>query len=278
MVQCTKGDTMTGELMAKTYANDLWRKRPGIYFQQPKSLLIMDSARAHTSKEATDALGGTNTTTEIIDDGMTPLLQLIDTHINKPFKDHLRTKWNEWMTGGEIQFTASGKCKRASYDMVFNWINDVWQQVATDNAILKGFKEYGYIGYNGDVNSFHSRLRDTIVSREIPPEVLAEVNEFLIQLETERNETGCNLDESFESEDDDNDEDTEDEKKGDDFENDDVDIEVLLSFLLKEMVSLLYLFSGLVPIFLVQVKIFDQIRDFFGSKFLAHWLKTGSLF
>ena len=103
----------------------------------------MDSARAHTSKEATDALGGTNTTTEIIDDGMTPLLQLTDTHINKPFKDHLRTKWNEWMTGGEIQFTASSKRKRASYEMVVNWVNDVWQQVATDNAILKGFKECG---------------------------------------------------------------------------------------------------------------------------------------
>ena len=227
MVQGTKGGTMTGELMAETYANDLWRKRPGAYFQQPKSLLIMDSARAHTSKEATDALGGTNTTTEIIDGGMTPLLQFIDTHINKPFKDHLRNKWNEWMTGGEIQFTASGKRKRASYEMVVNWVNDVWQQVATDNIILKGFKECGYIGYDGDVNSLHSRLRDTIVNREIPPEVLAEVNEFLIQLEAERNETGGNLDESFESEEDDNDEDTEDEKKDDDFENDDVDIEVL---------------------------------------------------
>ena len=69
-------------------ANDLLRKPPGAYFQQPKSLLIMDSARAHTSKEATDALGVTNTTAEIIDGGMTPLLQFIDTHINKPFKDH----------------------------------------------------------------------------------------------------------------------------------------------------------------------------------------------
>ena len=73
MVQGTKGDTMTGELMAKTYANDLWRKRSGAYFQQPKSFLIMDSARAHTSKEATDTLGGTNTATEIIHGGMTSL-------------------------------------------------------------------------------------------------------------------------------------------------------------------------------------------------------------
>ena len=65
----------------------------------------------------------------------------------------------------------------------------------------------------------HSRLRDSIVNREIPLEVLAEVNEFLIQLEAARNKTGGNLDKSFESEDDDNDED-------DDFQNDDVDVEV----------------------------------------------------
>ena len=53
------------------------------------------------------------------------------------------------------------------------------------------------------------------------------MNEFLIQLEAEHNETSGNLDESFESEKVDNDEDTEDEKKDDDFVNDDVDIEVL---------------------------------------------------
>ena len=76
----------------------------------------------------------------------------------------------------------------------------------------------------------------------------------------------------------DNDEDTEDEKKDDGFENDDVDIEVLWSFLLKEMISLLYLFSDLFPIFLVQVNLFDQIKGFFGPKFSAHGLETGSLF
>ena len=72
----------------------------------------------------------------------------------------------------------------------------------------------------------HSHLRDTIANREIPPEVLAEVNEFLIQLEVGCNETGGNLDKLFESKEDDNDKDTEDVKKDDDFENDDVDIEV----------------------------------------------------
>ena len=81
---------------------------------------------------------------------------------------------------------------------------------------MKGFKECGYIGYDGNVNSLHSCLRDTIVNREIPPEVLAKVNEFLIQLEAERNETGGNLEESSESEEDDKHEGTEDKKKDDD--------------------------------------------------------------
>ena len=70
--------------------------------------------RVHTSKETTDAFGDTNTTTKIIDGSMTPLLQFIDTHINKPYKDHLRNKSNKWMAGDKIQFTASSKCKRAS--------------------------------------------------------------------------------------------------------------------------------------------------------------------
>ena len=52
MVQGIKEGTMTGELMAKIYANDFWHKQPGAYFQQTKSLLIMDSARVHTSREA----------------------------------------------------------------------------------------------------------------------------------------------------------------------------------------------------------------------------------
>ena len=41
-------------------------KRSGAFFQQPKSLVIRDSARAHTSNEAAEALYGTNTKIEII--------------------------------------------------------------------------------------------------------------------------------------------------------------------------------------------------------------------
>ena len=72
---------------------------------------------------------------------------------------------------------------------------------------------------DGNVDSLHSRLRDTMVNREIPPEVFTEVNEFLIPFEEERNETGCDLDDSVESEED------SDENESD--EEDDVDVEIV---------------------------------------------------
>ena len=121
---------------------------------------------------------------------------------------------NECMADGGIQYTASGKRKRASYQMIVEWINEVWRTVATDDAIMKGFNECGYIGYDGNVDSLH-----TMVNREVPPEALTEVNEFLIQLEEERNETGCDLDDSVESEED------SDENERD--EEDDVDVKIV---------------------------------------------------
>ena len=57
------------------------------------------------------------------------------------------------------------------------------------------------------------------LSQQSSSEVLTEVNEFLIQLEEERNETGCDLDDSVESEED------SDENERD--EEDDVDVEIV---------------------------------------------------
>ena len=135
-------------------------------------------------------------------------------------KGVLRDKWNNRITDGVIQYKASGKGKRASYEMVVEWITIAWRKVANCDAILKGFKECGYIGYDGNVERLHSGLRDTMVNREVPPEVIAELNEFFIRLQEEINETPaeCDLDESMQS--------GEIEKDKTD-EEDDVDIEIV---------------------------------------------------
>ena len=39
------------------------------------------------------------------------MVQPLDVAMNKPFKDHMRKKWQEWMLADQHTFTASGRIK-----------------------------------------------------------------------------------------------------------------------------------------------------------------------
>ena len=41
------------------------------------------------------------TTVKYIPGGMTPLLQPLDSHLNKPLKNFLKEKWANWLENGE---------------------------------------------------------------------------------------------------------------------------------------------------------------------------------
>ena len=51
----------------------------------------MDSMNSHL-EDVVETFKCYNTECEIIDGGMTPLIQFIDTHVNKPFKHVLRER------------------------------------------------------------------------------------------------------------------------------------------------------------------------------------------
>eukprot|EP00117_Sycon_ciliatum_P000639 scpid87539/ scgid6626/ len=53
---------------------------------------------------------------------MTPLLQPCDISWNKSLKSLVREQWEEWLESGEIEFTRTGKRKRASYVTVAEWV------------------------------------------------------------------------------------------------------------------------------------------------------------
>ena len=63
----------------------------------------------------------------------------MNTHINKPFKNGLAEKSAEWITEGEVKYTASGNSLNTSYETVVKWAYDVWNMVAEDNIFIKGF-------------------------------------------------------------------------------------------------------------------------------------------
>lgn len=100
------------------------------------------------------------------------------------------------MTDRETELIASGN-KREDRTRCLLSGSITSMKVASDYAISKGFKECGYIRFDGYIVRLHSSLNDeTMVKGEGPPEVRTKVKEFLIQLEKESDEIRCHLDNS----------------------------------------------------------------------------------
>ena len=60
-----------------------------------KSILLIDSAKNHLVDEVEQAFSVVNSNVKNIHGGMTPLLQFLDTHMNKPFKDIMKERWDD---------------------------------------------------------------------------------------------------------------------------------------------------------------------------------------
>ena len=173
---------MKQTFMVQSYIPGIWKRRPGGYFNTGKSVLLMDSVKSHIGDQIDAKFTECMSKAMLVHAGMTPLLQFKDTHINKAFKDDLTQQWEDWLESGEMEYTESGNRRRASYELVCTWVNDAWRRVATDETILKGFRECCYIYYKGDINALHSRLQETIRSRQVPLEIVLEIDNFIKEM------------------------------------------------------------------------------------------------
>ena len=95
-------------------------------------MLVWDSFRAHLSNLVRRTLQSLNTECAVIPGEMTGILQLLDVSINKPFKDRLRNKWQQWMISGEHTLTASGRMRKAELNVICNWIKQAWDEIPTE--------------------------------------------------------------------------------------------------------------------------------------------------
>ena len=88
----------------------------------------------------------------------------------------------DWIANGEAEFPEKGNRKDASYELLAELVDDIWKNVATDELIIKGFLQCGYIEYDGKTSNLHSRLQETVKKREVPEEVIQGVNKFLEEM------------------------------------------------------------------------------------------------
>ena len=76
----------------------------------------------HISDVTKERIRSTGSIPAVIPGGLTKILQPLDISVNKFFKTEMRKLWEAWMSDGEKSYTATGRMRRASYQIVCRYI------------------------------------------------------------------------------------------------------------------------------------------------------------
>ena len=98
---------MTKELMVD-WLSVVWNKRPGALLKK-RAMLVLDAFKGHLTTKVKTKIASLKSDLVVIPGGMTSQLQVLDVVVNKPFKDHLRSQYSQWLIAGNHSFTPSGK-------------------------------------------------------------------------------------------------------------------------------------------------------------------------
>jgi hypothetical protein len=92
---------------------------------------------------------------------MIPVLQPADCHSNKVFKTSMKQRWVSWLHAGVLEYTKTGKRKRASYNMVAQWVDESWKELS-EELIRKTFLDCSLSPNSKVPEDVHSNLKATI--------------------------------------------------------------------------------------------------------------------
>ena len=120
-----------------------------------KAGILFDSYPAHTNSTV-------NTTVGLVPGGMTPLLQGIDTHINKSLKTDIKKKYRDFMRNGVVELTRGGNKKGPGYQLLVDWCSEAWAAIDKD-LIIRSFVQTGVTNTGVlEVANLHTNLRDLL--------------------------------------------------------------------------------------------------------------------
>ncbi|CAG8632807.1 2269_t:CDS:1, partial [Diversispora eburnea] len=121
----------------------IWSKRPGgLAYKKERALLVLYSFEGHKTENVKKKAREENTDLCVIPGELTSTVQPLDVCINKPFKDRLRKKWDNWMIQGNYNFTKLGNIKKPGYNTMCEWIIEAWNDIPSE-MVSKSFKKCG---------------------------------------------------------------------------------------------------------------------------------------
>ena len=157
-------------------------KKTQCFFCQ-KSLLLLDSCKAHLTAEVKSMISNSRTNLAVIPGGLTGKLQPLDLTVNRSFKSRLRDKWEQWMLTNIHEYTRSGKIKKASYEEICRWIDEAWNGITVD-CVINGFKAM-YISTVEETDENTSIIEKELSN--VPTELLQAISSF----------TACTIDDFY---------------------------------------------------------------------------------
>jgi hypothetical protein len=113
---CQEKGWMTNEIMMD-WVKVVWKRRPGNLLIK-HGMLVLDSFKGYLTQQVKEEMRKANTDLVVIPGGITSELQVLDVVANKPFKDHLRQLYNDWLLEGNHVLTPGGKLKKPSVTML----------------------------------------------------------------------------------------------------------------------------------------------------------------
>ena len=165
-------------LLMNEWKREVWGKRLTPMARMQKSVILFDSYGSHIAPPILASFQRHyKTTVGVVPGGMTPLLQGIDTHINKSLKSVLKQRYKEFMRSGEAEYTRGGNKKGPSYQQLVDWCSVAWREMDTD-LIKRSFTQTS-VTNSGEVqpDHLHSKLRALIGGEKTVEELRKEVDE-----------------------------------------------------------------------------------------------------
>ena len=102
---------------------------------------MWDSFACHLSDSVEEKLAKSNVDVVAVLGRCTKYIQTPDVSWNKPFKEHITRKYDEWTAEGTHEYTAQGNMKAPPRRKIVEWILEAWQEL--DNMISSSFRSCG---------------------------------------------------------------------------------------------------------------------------------------
>ena len=125
-----------------------------------RRLLIVDSYKPHQTEDSVKKVKDScNSDVIIIPGGCTSIVQPMHRCINRPFKEHVRASWQEWMRQDRAK-TKKGNLKQPTRQDAINWVSKAWESIKQE-TLTRSFLMCG-------ISNALDSSEDDLVSDDLP--------------------------------------------------------------------------------------------------------------